>query len=110
MALRRVQQPARRRSVSADRVDPIFGHQREIPLHHPGRGKLVAVLVRPKGSVGDPADIKLLFADKNEFGPHSWAELGSGALGLWRRRQNGYRYTLRRGRLAGVFTAHLLRF
>ena len=71
MLLRRVQQPARRRRVGANRVHAVGRHPSKVALHHLRLWEFLTPLIWAKGAVSDPADIQLLPADENEFALHT---------------------------------------
>src|SRR6516162_462725 len=69
---RRIQQPARRHGISAHRIDVIGGHAREVA---PDSFRIVvfaAVRFRPEWTVSDPANIKLVFTNEDEFASDVW--------------------------------------
>ncbi len=96
--LQRVEKPARRHVINAQRVHSQFAHLRQILLHAPGRADVVAVRIGAERAVGDPLEEELALALKEEFRAHAEA-LGNigghgGALSISR----SARMTRNRGR------------
>src|SRR5215467_7580961 len=73
MLLCSIQQPARRHSVRANRIQAVCSHQGKILLDHPWVVGLMAILIETKCPIGDAANIQLFIPNKDEFTLHTWA-------------------------------------
>ena len=68
--LRGIEQPTRRRRVSAHRVDAVVPHLGQIAFDTVASRKLVPLGVRPERSVSDAANEEFFVADEDKFSAH----------------------------------------
>src|ERR671923_690665 len=70
MAVRLVEEPAWRRSISPHGVEAVRGHCGEVLLDDLGRRKRFAICIGLEGSIGHAANVKLFLANAQKFASH----------------------------------------